>query len=346
MMNFPMAWSPSIHSYLIHQSPYLQTQSPMALLLLQEQNKQKIQQAMYLQQNLLTQLSQTCSKIPFSPQQAFTLPEKIGQSLYFDQLSPKSYWVQDAQQVNPTYVLESHQQGKFQSPIDNFKDQLKQMLDLFMNLCGEEKEESTIAAYRAQYSSNKALLQVFDALLHKYRSCTKNREDILRFVLRKAIISLRDSVRGKYGLSAKGASLVLCKKYFSSRLQELTEHNIDLNDEDQVLNFLLPYKKNSRNKTANGAFVTEIFASEAFYEDYLHFLEKIDDILETDNKKRSKKLIDFLTVCAQEGSFARIKSYKRLPWLKSWLVSAKDIAHQLLNKTQKFEDRKKLVKNF
>jgi len=316
-------------------------QSPMALLLLQEQNNKKMQ-VMYLQQKLLGQLSQVCSQIPISPQ-AYIRPEKLGQSLYFNQVSPKSYQVQGEQQVNPIYIMESKQE-KITSPTENFKNQLNQMLDLFIDLCGKENEESKIATYRAQYSSDKALLSIFDGLLHKYRSSAKNREDIVRFVLRKAMSSLRDSVRGKCGLSAKGASLALCRKYFSSRLQELSDNNIDLEDEDQVLNFLLPYKKNSRNKTANGTFITEIFASEAFYEDYLQFLEKIDEILEVDNKKRSKKLIDFLTVCAEEGNFARIKSFKRLPWLKSWLVSVKEIAHELLNTSKKSEDRKKFIK--
>jgi len=346
-MNFPITWSPSMQSNFLHQSPSninpygsaLQIQSPMALLLLQEQNNKKMQ-ALYL----WGQLSQNyCSQIPVSPQ-VYALPENLGQSLYFNQVSPKSYQVQAEHQAHPIYGIES-KQYKLQSSTDNFKDQLNHMLDLFINSCGKENEEAQIATFRVQYSSDKALLSIFDNLLHKYKSSAKSREDIVRFVLRKAMISLRDSVRAKCGLSAKGASLALCRKYFSFRLQELTDHNIDLEDEDQVLNFLLPYKKNSRNKTVNSLFIAEIFASEAFYEDYLQFLEKIDDILEADNKKRSKKLIDFLTVCAEEGNFARIKSFKRPPWLKSWLVSVKAIAHELLNTSKRSEDRKKLIKH-
>ena len=344
-MNFPRAWNSPIQSSLAHPSPFnmspyasaLDIQSLMALLLLREQNNKNMQ-AVYL----LNQLSQTCSPIPVSPQ-VYVLPEKLGQSLCFNQVSPKSYQVQAEQKIHPTNVMET-KQDKLQSPTDNIKNQLNQMLDLFINSCGKEHEEGKIATYRALYSSDEALLSIFDGLLRKYRSCAKNREDMVRFVLRRAMISLRDSVRGKCGLSAKGASLALCRKYFSSRLQELTEHNIDLDDEDQVLNFLLPYKKNSRNKTANSTFLAEVFASEAFYEDYLQFLETIDDTLEADNKKRSKKLIDFLAVCAEEGNFARIKSFKRLPWLKSWLVSVKDIAHELPNTTRRSEDRKKLNK--
>ena len=342
MINLPIDWSPSIQSYLIHRSPShlnpyasaLQIHSPMARLLLQEQNNKKTQD-IYLQQ-LSGQLSQT----PL----VYILPQKLVEPFYFGQLSPKFYQVQDKQQVHPTYVLESHQQAKLQSLPDDFKNKLKHMIDLLRNFCGKEDEEVKIAKCRAQYSSDKALLAIFEGLLRKYRTCGKSREDMQRLVLRKAMSSIRDSMRGKYGLSVKEASLALCKKYFSSRLQELTENNIDLKDEDQILNFLLPYKKNSRNKTANGAFITEIFASEAFYEDYLQFLEKIDDILEADNKKRSKKLIDFLTACAQDGNFARIRSYKRLPWLEIWLVSVQDIAQQLLNTSRTNENRKKLVK--
>jgi len=190
---------------------------------------------------------------------------------------------------------------------------------------------SQIFEQRKKYLYNRNLLDLFDILVKKYNSSTKCREDITRFVLRKALGSMRDVIRDRKILSAKAASVELCQKYFKDRLEQLTAENIDIADEDTLLNFLLPYKKQSRNKTANSCFITEIFSSELFYQDYLHFLENIDKLLEDDNQKKIKKFTSFLVGCIQEDRLSKVASYKRLPWLKAWLHSTKIIANELLS---------------
>ncbi len=153
---------------------------------------------------------------------------------------------------------------------------------------------------------------------------------MVRFVFRKAITFLRDSLREKDKLTAKAASVALCQRYFNLNSEDLAQQ-IDIQDEDQILAFLLPYKKNSRNKTANSSFITEMFTSEVFHQDYLAYLGDLDHILNDDNQKKIDKFVDFLESCANNNTLHKIKNYKRIPWLEAWFESTKSIAHELLN---------------
>ncbi len=180
----------------------------------------------------------------------------------------------------------------------------------------------------ANLAHNEALGQIYRQILLKYQRSAKAKEDTVRFVLRKAFTWIRDEVRATENLSAKAASLVLCNRYFKSKIKDL---EASLND-DEILNFLLPYKKNSRNKTANTAFAHEIFASEEFSKDYTKFLGNIQKILEAENIQRKEKFLDFLLECAKKGSFEKIQTYKRLPWSESWIESIKIVAFELMKK--------------
>jgi hypothetical protein len=175
---------------------------------------------------------------------------------------------------------------------------------------------------------SEALSQIYRQILLKYQRSAKAKEDTVRFVLRKAFTWIRDEVRATENLSAKAASLVLCNRYFKSKIKDF---GAPLND-DELVNFLLPYKKNSRNKTANTAFATEIFASEEFSKDYAKFLGNIQKVLETENTQRKGKFLDFLLECAKKGDFEKIQAYKRLPWSENWIESIKIVAFELIKK--------------
>ena len=211
--------------------------------------------------------------------------------------------------------------------------QVEGMVNFFLKTFGKS-DKKEISEERAQYKENQKLLKLFDALSGKYHSASKNKEDMTRFVLRKALTYLRDVLRSEHKTSAKGASILLCKKYFSERFNELIHEMNDavsMENYDKLLGFLLPYKKNSRNKTANMSFILEIFASKNFYQDYLGFLQNFDEILQLDNENRMKKFVDFLINCIENNSCHKIKNFKRLPWLEAWVENTKKIAHRLLN---------------
>ncbi len=213
---------------------------------------------------------------------------------------------------------------------ENLKEDIRTMLDLFIKEFGKTETNELIKSRRNQYVKNPKLLRLFDCLYDKYSSAGKCREDIIRFVLRKAITYMRDTQREKRNVSAKSATILLCKRYFGSRLEELTQNNININDEKELVKFLMPYKKDSRNKTPNNCFMREIFSSKAFYEDYLNYLNNLENLLESDNQKKIERILDFLVTCVEEGKIFKIKDYKRMPWIDRWLETTKKIAGELL----------------
>ena len=229
-----------------------------------------------------------------------------------------------------------------ETPTRNLREQIEEMVSFFLKEFGKASS-SKMKTQRNTYSHSKILLDVFDALASKYSSSGKCKEDMTRFVLRKAISYLRNLQRDKNGYSCKTASLTLCKKYFANKLNDIAE-KIDFENEEDMLNFLLPYKKNSRNKTANTCFAIEIFASEAFYQDYEVFLEKFDEIFEQENEKKSKKLVDFLLECIKQKKISGVKTFKRLPWLKTWLSATKIIAEDLRN-INILQEKRKVLKD-
>jgi len=214
-------------------------------------------------------------------------------------------------------------------PLLDLKSYITHMLYFFIENFGKI-EEIQYEQEREKYSFHINLLALFDALAEKYKLASKCREDMIRYILRKALAYLRDSLKVKQKLTSKAASMVLCQKYFEINSEELTTNNINMEKEEDMLNFLLPYKKNSRNKTANNSFITELFASETFYQDYLNFLSNFEEIVKQDNQRKITKFIDFLVACVQENKIHQIKNFKRLPWLNIWLRTSKIIAHELL----------------
>lgn len=211
------------------------------------------------------------------------------------------------------------------------RDVIVEMLEFFITKF-DKTNDKEIKGKRGQYAYNAPYLRLFDSLKEKYTSTRKSREDLMRFTLRKAMTYLRDNTRDKLGLTAKAASIELCKRYFEVDKDEVDEKlvaGVNLENDGELMTLLLPYKKNSRNKTANSRFIREIFASEAFCQDYAMYLEGLEGILEAENQKKIDKFVGFLEACVRENSFNKIKQFKRVPWLQVWLENTKTIAQEL-----------------
>ena len=238
------------------------------------------------------------------------------------------------------YKLESGSESQYSLKIEENKEEQSsdplrtsviQMLLFFLNEFGKNNQEAMIVQQRAKYNNDDVLLSLFNALVERYTSASKCREDMIRFVLRKALSYLRDDLKNKFNLTSKAASLAFCQRYFNNKFDEMTKCEVDIDNEKEVLDFLLPYKKDSRNRTANNRFITEIFASDIFYADYLKYLDNFDEIMNADNQKKVQKFLDFLLDCVKENAMHKVKRFKRLPWLKVWLETSKVIAYELLN---------------
>ena len=325
-----MYYSPSLTVY----SPQLSLINPMrdqALYTLHQYNQhlqinaqmQALARAQAEVQALLVNNKQM-QQIKYLQQQAFFQKE----SLYDQKINLLAH--KDFSQIKHTEYKESLIEKS--APID-METEIKLMMNYFTKKFNKSNQEE-IAQERLKYRHSQITLQIFDELTKKYSSASRCKEDMLRFVLRKALTFLRNRLRNQCVLGARAASLAMCKKYFGPRMNEMLE-NVDIEDEKEVLAFLLPYKKGSRNRTANSRFTSEIVGSDEFRKDYAYYLEELDGILFKDNQKKVDKLVSFLVDCVKQGAVEKVRTYKRLPWTEEWLASSKVLATELITVHQK-----------
>jgi len=194
-----------------------------------------------------------------------------------------------------------------------------------------ENNQKGIGKERQNYTENGVLLKIYDKLVMKYKQSKRCKEDIIRYILRKVFKTLRSKVMNENKVSNKRASFLMCQRYFELKFNEIKESGVDLEDEEGLLDFFMPYNKNSKNRTMNSSFIDEIFSSEQFCEDYKYFLDhQFERFLQADNNRKIKKLIDFLIVCIEKDNISKLDKFNRLPWLDLWLQDARDNAAALL----------------
>jgi len=215
---------------------------------------------------------------------------------------------------------------------DSVKDKIEQMLSFFLR----NFNENSLGGFKQQrkkYEDDenfKDLVEVFDALVKKYTSASKCREDMIRFIMRKAVTTIRDLYREEHQVLAKDALVVLCEKYFPEKYKELKEELGNSEEaQEKIVQLIFPYKRESVNRTANSRYVQEIFSSDEFYQDFLNFYEKFDDIIECERKIKSEKFIQFICDCVKENKLYKIQKFSRPPWLDSWNKTTKTIGEDL-----------------
>lgn len=228
---------------------------------------------------------------------------------------------------------------------DNFsfgmKEELQSMCRLILKNMGRNNED-IIQKGRIIFSNNKIFLEAYDALVKKYYSSKKVKEDIVRYIIRKAFKAIKKPMIKNEKIHSKQALLMLCKKYFADQFEQ---GKINIENEQELSEVLLPYNEKSKNRTMNTSFVQEIFSSEEFLKDYRQFLPGFKNMLQTDNNKKLEKLFSTLLECVQKKNFSKIASLKVFPWLDVWVEETIEIAQDLQN-NQKSEQGFKKVKYF
>jgi len=188
---------------------------------------------------------------------------------------------------------------------------------------------------KEQYKQDPMLSMIYEKLVIRYYSSKKCKEDIVRYILRKLFKTLRTNIIKEEKVSNKRASFVICQRYFSSRFDEIKEAGVNLDDEEELLQFFMPYRKGSKNRTMNNSFIAEIFSSEEFCKVYETFLNaQFERFLIADNNRKIKKLIDLLVICVHKNDITKLSKCNRLPWLDIWLQDARNIAASLLPQNQ------------
>jgi len=221
---------------------------------------------------------------------------------------------------------------------ESMKEELEEMINFILNSIGKFNQNSAMEKGRMTYSKKPYLLPIFDALIQKLSPVKKHREDVIRYIIRRALKFMKKSIIEKEKVYGKRAYAALCKKYFEFDSEKLEKLGINTQDEKELIDFLLPYRKNSKNRTMNTDFTSEIFSSPEFCNDYKEFLKIFGKDLESDNLEKIKKLVQLSEECIKKNNTSSIKKCSRLPWLQTWIEKTKETAQNLV--TDSLEESK------
>lgn len=252
------------------------------------------------------------------------------------QLNDMSAYIQKPKSISPTSPIESVKSETKPEPestlvLPNDPDicleaQIKYMVQFFMNNFGIATSQELKQA-KEKYSQNNKLVELFEALVSKYTTITKTREEMIKWIIRRCLKTSKNSMKKEQKKDQKKALKDLCTRYFK-------ESGNDSNGEEEeaeggFVDRVLPFRKNSKNKTMNNSFILEIFQSEVFRNDYKEFLKDLDEISDKENSEKINRFTTFIVQCAKKGDFGPIAKYKRVPWLKLWNKNTKRVAHEL-----------------
>lgn len=320
-------------------NPMAQQQLAYENLMFHAQNLQLLQFKNMYQQDFKPAL-----KLNLLPPSTFSSPQSSIEG--FPLASMKSFQVENI----PLKTVEPAKQEQKEKPKEStpvgldipLRRKLEKMIRQIMTHLSKNDTEAAEKA-KEQYKDDPMLALIYEKLVIRYYSSKKCKEDIIRYILRKLFKTLRTNVIKEEKVSNKRASYVICQKYFSSRFEEIKEAGVNLDDEEELLQFFMPYRKNSKNRTMNNSFIAEIFASEDFCKVYETFLNsQFERFLVADNNRKIKKLIDLLVICVHKNDISKLAKCNRLPWLDIWLQDARSIAASLLPQSSPTDSFKKI----
>lgn len=231
------------------------------------------------------------------------------------------------QEINPLNVLPG-------DPDICLEAQIKYMVQFFINNYGIVRMKD-IKEERRRYSYSAVLTKVFDTLATKYSMTTKTREELIKWIIRRVLMTSKQNIKGNKKISQKKLSNILSKRYFKvTKSSPGSQEEASGHDEDEECQ--------SKNKSINMNYIEEIFGSEEFQQDYDSFIRQFDDIIEKDTKEKMGRFLNFILECVKEDTIGEIMKYKRVPWLKSWVEKAGKIALELEDRNLEKKSWKKV----
>lgn len=153
--------------------------------------------------------------------------------------SPKTNY-SDPQKPSPEYNIVYKQEAKpitQAGPKKTLKNQIRLLVYFMLKNFGRVSE-GQIEQERAKYRDNVEILAVFDALVEKYTSTIKTKEEMIKYTLRKAFKFIKNELKKEMQIDTREASTILCKRYFEGYTGQIPEFK----DEDDFLQFVLPFR--------------------------------------------------------------------------------------------------------
>ncbi|CAK59730.1 unnamed protein product (macronuclear) [Paramecium tetraurelia] len=167
-----------------------------------------------------------------------------------------------------------------------------------------------------KYSNQTTLFNLLDGLVHKQKCQQKSREELVKYCLRKALKFIFKRVQEKYDKTK--TNLKSAQRIFMNIVEKETSAII-----------MLPFRKNSINKTMNSDFLKQIFSSKTFVTYYKEFLNSLEQEIQKDSNKKIAILCNKIMNHIQDGKNFEF-DIKRLPWSRSNVEKVKQAAQEML----------------
>lgn len=105
-------------------------------------------------------------------------------------------------------------------PNKSIKAHLKDIIYFILNHFGTSNEEM-LKIERLKYRNNKELLLIFDALIAKYSSSVKTREEMIKYVFRKGLKFMKQNLKAGRGKKGAQEPISSQKRQFKTFIEEI-----------------------------------------------------------------------------------------------------------------------------
>ena len=225
------------------------------------------------------------------------------------------------------------------------RDRVKNLLLFIINNLGRVKDTDMLQE-KIKYNDDPILFRLFEMLIERYSAAYKTKDEILKFITRKAFATIQDGFKKRGGSSECQTSETLCKRYFKSSIDDIKKLGININHRESFLQVLFPYRKNCKNKARYQELISKLATSSEFYEDYCLFLNNFKEAIEAERGKKIDLCVSFLVDCIQRNNLDEFVHYKRIPWLESWvqltIITAQEMSAALKVRIKEERQSKKI----
>lgn len=231
----------------------------------------------------------------------------------------------NSHKASPTHLDQKIEKIEKIDPSKPIREHIACIVDFILNNIGRI-DESRLSLEESKYSFNPSLKQLFRALVNKYSGIVKTKEEMIKCVIRRAFKQMKNKIKESNGIDARSACKLICEKYFGISKEEFEKQALSHKDEEELLDDLLPFRKNSKNRTMNNSFLNQVFGSEEFKNDFDQFLQDLQESMFSDNERKAEKFVETLENLMRKNKIDDVQGIKRIPWLTLWIEKTKSVA--------------------
>ncbi|CAD8199135.1 unnamed protein product [Paramecium pentaurelia] len=162
----------------------------------------------------------------------------------------------------------------------------------------------------------------------RYVQVNKTKEEMTKFIIRRCFLFIKSQIEyeEKEGMSAEERDRLFYHSFFSDDKEFMKNLNQESIDD------MIPFRKDSKMKTMNETYLRKLFASERFSNFYTKFLQSFTEICNHENDEKIDNMTKQIIKIIITRDFAKIKSYRRFPWKDHEIIKCEQRAKEIYSK--------------